>query len=79
VGRVFRQVLGAVGLGLALGLTAALLLARLFSSLLFGVPSGDPTTLIYVTGALLLVALAACFGPARNAAGIAPTEAMRAN
>jgi predicted permease len=79
VARVFRQVLGAVSLGLAVGVVAALLLARLFSGLLFGVPPANPTTLMTVTAVLLVVALAACLGPARSAAAIAPTEAMRAN
>ncbi len=63
--------------GLALGLVPAALLARALSSLLFEVTPGDPA--IYLTVALFLIAatLAACLLPARRAARIDPSAALR--
>lgn len=64
-------------IGATLGVVLALLTLRALRSLLFDVVPGDPTTLAAVTLFLLLVALAACYLPARQAAHIQPTEAMR--
>jgi ABC-type antimicrobial peptide transport system permease subunit len=64
-------------LGLALGLIAALLLTRLMASLLFGVSPSDPITLGLVAVILALVALAACYIPARRAARVDPVIALR--
>jgi predicted permease len=63
--------------GALLGLIASLVLTRLMSSLLFRVSATDPLT--YTLGALLLtiVALAACYTPARRAARIDPMVALR--
>jgi predicted permease len=63
--------------GVALGLLAALLLARVLNSLLFGVSATDP--FIFGTNAAILafVALAACAAPARRAAKVEPIEALR--
>jgi ABC-type antimicrobial peptide transport system permease subunit len=65
-------------LGVLLGLAAAWGVSSLLQSQLFGITGTDPFT--YVGGALLLllVALAACLIPARRAASINPTEALRA-
>ena len=67
--------LAAIGLGL--GLIAALLLTRLMASLLFGVSPSDPMTLGLVAVILALVALAACYIPARRAARVDPVIALR--
>jgi putative ABC transport system permease protein len=65
-------------LGVLLGLAGAWGVSSLLQSQLFGITGTDPLT--YVGGALLLllVALAACLIPARRAASINPTEALRA-
>jgi predicted permease len=64
-------------LGLALGLIAALGLTQLMSSLLFGVQPRDPATFIAAAAVLVLVALAACYIPARRATRVDPLVALR--
>jgi ABC-type lipoprotein release transport system permease subunit len=65
------------GLGLALGLLAALLLTRLMRSLLFEVSPTDPAAFGAVTLLLAGVALVASYLPARRATRIDPTHALR--
>jgi ABC-type lipoprotein release transport system permease subunit len=65
------------GLGLALGLLAALLLTRLMRSLLFEVSPSDPAAFGAVTLLLAGVALVASYLPARRATRIDPTHALR--
>ncbi|HZM69299.1 MAG TPA: ABC transporter permease [Candidatus Cryosericum sp.] len=64
-------------LGLVAGLAAALALARLMRSLLFGVGAHDPLTLAATMLLLALVALAACCVPARRAVRVDPIVALR--
>jgi putative ABC transport system permease protein len=64
--------------GLALGLAGAFALTRVLSGLLYGVGSRDPVTFVLVPFALLLVALAACWIPARRAMKVDPLIALRA-
>jgi len=64
-------------LGLAIGLAATFALTRYLSSLLFNVPSYDPLTLVCVTAGLLVVALIACYLPARRATLVDPIVALR--
>jgi putative ABC transport system permease protein len=59
------------------GVLAAVGLTRLMSNLLFGVSAGDALTFATVSGALVLVALVACFVPARRAVGIQPAAVLR--
>jgi putative ABC transport system permease protein len=74
---VLRRGLTPVLLGTVAGLVAALGLARLISSLLFGVDSGDPATFAGVPLVLLAVGLLACYLPARRAARVDPNVALR--
>ncbi|HEU5153781.1 MAG TPA: FtsX-like permease family protein, partial [Gemmatimonadales bacterium] len=64
--------------GVALGIPLALLGARFLSGMLFGVSPADPFSFGMVSVILLLVAVIACYLPARRVMSISPSEAMRA-
>jgi putative ABC transport system permease protein len=64
-------------IGLALGLCAALAASRVLTSLLHGVEPTDPATFAAVTLTLAAVAVAATYLPARRAARLNPTVALR--
>jgi predicted permease len=63
--------------GVALGLAAAQGTTRLMGSLLFGVSPADPVTFVAVPISLAVVALLACWIPARRAVRIPPVDALR--
>jgi putative ABC transport system permease protein len=64
-------------LGAAIGLPAAIAVARFFRSLLFGVSPQEPLTLVAGAVVLIIVALAASYIPARRAARVDPLAALR--
>jgi putative ABC transport system permease protein len=82
---VVRQGLALAGLGVVLGLAGALVITRVLSSLpvevrvplLFDVHPFDPPTLTSVSAILVVVALAACYVPARRASRVDPMVALR--
>ena len=78
---VLRLVMGhgmrVVIVGVSAGVLAALIAARLVASLLFGVGAADALTFAGVSGALVIVALAACFVPASRAVAVQPAAVLR--
>ena len=77
LGLVLRGAARMVGIGAAIGLVAAALLAQSISAFLFGVQPLDPVTFVSVAGVLLLTATAAALVPALRAARVDPVEAFR--
>ena len=65
-------------LGLALGIAGALAATRLMTALLYQTEPFDPITFASVPVVLAAVALLACYFPARRAASVEPTVALRA-
>ena len=80
-GNVLSMVLGEglrmTVIGLAAGLTGAMLLTRAMASLLFQVSATDPLTFVLVGIGLTIAGLLACFVPARRAARVDPMVALR--
>jgi ABC-type antimicrobial peptide transport system permease subunit len=77
LGLVLGQGARLAGLGIAIGLVAAIGVTRLMASLLFGVAPRDPLTFFAVPVLLMAIALLACYIPARRAMRVDPMVALR--
>ena len=80
-GRVLSMVLREAGklvlLGIVIGVPAAILAGRLFSSMLFGLKATDPLSMVLVVTVLLAITLLASYIPARRATKVDPMIALR--
>jgi len=74
---ILREGLVLAVIGTLLGAGCALALTRVLSSLLFGTSTTDPAIYLTASALLLIVAIAACFWPARRASTVQPLEALR--
>jgi putative ABC transport system permease protein len=80
-GTVFAMVVGQgarlAGIGIAIGLLAALGVTRLMAAFLYGVQPTDPLTFVTVSLLLAAIALLACYVPAHRATRVDPMIALR--
>jgi len=74
---ILKQGLAVILIGVAIGLAAAFVLTRLLRTLVFGISTNDPLTFIGITLLLSVVALIACYVPARRATKVDPLAALR--
>src|SRR5690606_25405705 len=77
LGMVLGQGFTVAGIGLVLGVGGALALTRLMSSLLFNISATDPLAFVGAPLLLALVALAACYIPARRATRVDPALVLK--
>jgi ABC-type antimicrobial peptide transport system permease subunit len=77
LGLVVGQGILLVLIGAAIGIAAAMGVTRFMAAMLFGVHANDPVTFAGVAILLTLVALAACYIPARRATRVDPMVALR--
>jgi putative ABC transport system permease protein len=77
VGMILREVLWLAAFSIGVALPAALLLGRYLGSQLYGVSHTDPLTMAAVVAIVAIVAVIAAVIPARRAAGVNPTRALR--
>jgi putative ABC transport system permease protein len=74
---VLKEGMGITVLGMGIGLVGTLAVSSILKSQLYGVSAKDPLTFLGVIFLLALVALAACYIPARRAARVDPMVALR--
>ena len=74
---VLRQGLLLVSVGLGLGVAGAVAITRVIRTFLWGITPTDPVTFMIVSAALAVLALVACYVPARRALKIDPIIALR--
>jgi putative ABC transport system permease protein len=77
LGLVFKQGLLPVGIGLAIGLAAALAVTPILKSQLVQVSPTDPLTLVMASTSLVISATLGCWIPARRAMSVDPVVALR--
>src|SRR5688572_8277977 len=74
---ILRQGLTLVGMGVVLGIGAALLASRALSSLLYGLSPADPVSFVVASVALVAAAAAASYLPAYRASRVDPLVSLR--
>jgi putative ABC transport system permease protein len=74
---ILRQGVGIIAAGVLAGLALAVAIARLVGNFISGASPYDPLTYFSVSGLLVLVALLACYIPARRATRVDPMIALR--
>jgi ABC-type antimicrobial peptide transport system permease subunit len=74
---ILRQVIGITGVGLGIGVLAALASTRLIRASLYGVEPADPASVAAAVSVMAIVAVMAGFFPARRAARLDPLAALR--
>ena len=74
---ILKQGMFLTGIGFVLGLSGSYFLTRTMESLLFGVSARDQITFVAISLLLAIVALAACYIPARRATKVDPMIALR--
>ena len=77
LGLVLKDGIKMAAAGVAIGVVAALGLTRLLSGMLYGVSTTDPITFVVIAIGLVVVALMACYLPARRATKVDPLVALR--
>ena len=76
-GMIIRHGLRLAGLGIFIGVIAALGMARILGGFLYEVSAADPLTYVSVSAFLIAIAMGASYFPARRAAAVNPLEALR--
>jgi ABC-type antimicrobial peptide transport system permease subunit len=74
---VMREVISLIGIGVAIGVVAALLLTRFIEGQLFGLTPNDPATLAIAAAMIIAVAALAGYIPALRASRVDPIRALR--
>jgi ABC-type antimicrobial peptide transport system permease subunit len=74
---ILKEIAWLVCLGLAFGISLALILGRFIADLLYGLTSTDPLTIVVGALVLLIIVLIASYVPARRATKVDPLEALR--
>ena len=75
-GMVLREAVWLVGMGVAIGVPAALLGSQALGKMLFGLKASDPFSMVLAVGVLAAVAAFAAYLPARRAAGMDPASSL---